>query len=437
MKRYRIVGAVAALLALAACGGGNGGTASTPSAATEPAGDITVLTNRTDIVDTVFADYKKTFEAKYPKVKVTFQAITDYEGEVRTRMNTKEYGDVLLIPNSITKDQLPTYFEPLGNLSDLKAKYRFATEQSFDGKDYGIAITGNAEGFVYNKKVWTAAGITEPPKTPADFITALKAIKDKTQAIPLYTNYKDAWPLTQWESLRGGVLADKDATNKLATDKAPWATGKEHFIIDSLLYDSVKAGLTEADPTTTDWETSKTLLGTGKVATMMLGSWALTQMQETATKGGADKADIGYLPFPNQVGGKFHAVMAGDYKNAININSKNKAAAKAWVTWFADESGYSTSQGGIPPLLTAAFPETLKDLAAVKTEYLELNPEPAGKEGLVNRIDKASEILISSDGKYRQRLVDSARGATSETKDAIFADLNKRWADAITTASLG
>ena len=387
-------------------------------------GEITVLTQRTDIVNTVFQDYKKKFEAKYPGTSVKFEAITDYEGEVRVRMNTKEYGDDLLIPNSVSTDQLANFFEPLGTVDELKDKYRFVrTEQTFDGKVYGLAITGNAQGYVFNKKVWTQAGITEPPKTPEEFLAALKAIKDKTGVIPLYTNYKDGWPLGQWEGARGVISGDPDAATKLAEDDAPWAAGKEHYVIDSLLYDAVKGGYTEPDPTTTNWEQSKGLLGTGKIATMMLGSWSIVQMQQAAT----NKDDIGYWPFPSQTGGKFHSVIGGDYKNGINRNSKNKATARAWIDWFTDESNYATDQGGVSPLKSAALPTTLDGLTAAKAELIELNPAPKGKEGLADKIGNAAEIALY-DGKYRQAIVDAARGAKKDSKDQLFADLNKKWA---------
>ncbi|MEO6714481.1 MAG: extracellular solute-binding protein [Mycobacteriales bacterium] len=400
-----------------------------PAAEATVEGDITVLTQRTDLVDTVFKDYKTKFEAKYPKVKVKFEAIKDYEGEVRIRMNTKKYGDVLLIPNSISKDQLPTYFEPLGAVDEMKSKYRFITEQAFEGKVYGLAITGNAQGFVYNKAVWKDARVTDVPKTPEEFISALKKIKEAGTSIPLYTNYKDGWPLTQWEGHRGSLTANPEAVNELATDDAPWAEGKEHFIIDSLLFDIVQNGLTEPDPTTTDWESSKKLIGTGKVATMPLGSWAIVQMQEAAT----NPADIGYLPFPVQKDGKFHSVAGGDYKNAINVNSEHKAAARAWLDWFADESNYAVDQGGLSPLLSAPFPKTLGDFEAAGVEYLEFTPEEAGSEGLVNNIDKVAEIGLF-DPKYRQELVDAARGAKKKSKEDIFADLNKKWAAARASA---
>ncbi len=413
--------AVALTLAVTGCGGDDENNSSG-----KISGDITVLTQRTDIVDTLFQEYKKTFEAKYPGTHVKFEAITDYEGEVRIRMNTEDYGDVLLIPNSVTADQLPSFFEPLGTVDELKNKYRFVTtEQNYDGKVYGIAITGNAMGFVYNKKIWQQAGITAPPKTPEEFLAALKSIKEKTGAIPLYTNYKDGWPLVQWETFRAGVSADPDAVTKLAQDDSPWAAGKEHYLIDSLLYDVVHQGLTEPDPTTTNWEGSKGQLAGGKVATMALGSWAIVQMQQAAT----DKAEIGYLPFPYQTDRKFHSIVAGDYKNAINVHSKNKATARAWVDWFADESGYAVHEGGISPVKDQKMPETLADFTAAGVEYLELNPPPAGKEGLENKISQAAEIGIL-DPPYRQRIVDAARGAKKESKEDIFKDLDKKWAEA-------
>lgn len=437
MRTAAMVAATTSLaLALAACSSsdnGDGGTSTEPTSgatagASEQAvaGDITVLTNRTDLVDTVFADYKTQFETMYPDVNVTFEAITDYEGEVATRMSTDDYGDVLLIPNSISPNDLPDFFEPLGSVEDLSKTYRFVgSEMTFDGTSYGIAITGNANGLVYNKKLWADAGVTDMPTTSEEFQTDLQMIADNSDAIPLYTNYADGWPLTQWETNRGGVTANANAVNELADTDTPWVEGSDHYVIDSLIFDAVAAGNTEPDPTTTNWEQSKADLGSGKIATMALGSWAIVQMQEAAD----DAANIGYMPFPAQVDGKFHSVISGDYKNAVNIHSKNKAAAKAWVMWFADESGYAADQGGISPRIDGPTPATLADFDTAGVEYIELTPAPAGKESLVSDIDSESEIGLLNP-EYRQKLVDAARGARDESKQQLFDDLNSRWAAA-------
>jgi ABC-type glycerol-3-phosphate transport system substrate-binding protein len=416
---------VVASAVLAACGSSSSG--STSASASGPSGTITVLTQRTDIVDSVFKNqYLPRFKQKYPNVDVKFQALTDYENEVRIRMNTKNYGDVLLIPNSVTPDQLPKFFEPLGTVDDLDKKYRFVkTPQTYQGKVYGLAITGNAQGILYNKKVFATAGITTLPKTPDEFIDDLKQVKAKTKAIPLYTNYAAGWPLTQWEGHRGEITGDPDASNKLVDDDAPWGPGKEHNVIDTLLYRVVHEGLIEADPTTTDWESSKPKLGTGEIATMVLGSWAIIQMQEKA----ADKADIGYMPFPVNVNGTQYSAVGPDYMNAININSEHKAAARAWIDWFTDESNYAFDQGGIPTLKSAELPAQYDDFTKAGVKFFELNPGAPGKEGLDKRIDAKAEIGLW-DPRYRQRIVDAARGQKKETLDQIFADLDSRWAKA-------
>ena len=80
----------------------------------EVKGSITVLTNRTDLADKVLPAYAAKFEAKYPGTKVTFEGVTNYEGDVTTQLSGGDYGDVLLIPNSVARDELSQFFEPLG-----------------------------------------------------------------------------------------------------------------------------------------------------------------------------------------------------------------------------------------------------------------------------------------------------------------------------------
>lgn len=425
-KKHIALGAaaVAATLMLAGCQSGAAPDDGTPS------GEITVLTQRTDLVDNVFQDYKKEFEAKYPDVTVNFEAITDYEGEIAIRLNTDEYGDVLPIPNSVTRDQLANYFEPLGSVEELSDDYLFLQEnQTFDDTVYGLAITGNAQGYVINKKVWEAAGITEAPTTPDEFLDALQAIKDNTDAIPLYTNYKDGWPLSQWTGQRGFGEFGGDYANHTTEIDAPWTEGEDYYTIDSILFDAVADGLTEEDPATTNWENSKTLIGSGEVGTMVLGSWAIVQMQDAAEAAGGSRDDIGYYPFPYQVDGVFHSAIGGDYKNAINVNSDHKAAARAWIDWFANESGYAASQGGISPVVGGDLPATLADFDTLGVEFVETVPAPAGEEALEAAIYNGAEIDIWGN-LYRQKLIDIARGAADGDKESYFAELNDKWAAA-------
>ena len=89
-RRARVLAAAAATTVLAltaACSGGGGGDGQANDDG-EPAGSITVLTWRTDLVqDGTFDEYVEQFKAAYPEVtEVKVEGITDYEGEVKTRM---------------------------------------------------------------------------------------------------------------------------------------------------------------------------------------------------------------------------------------------------------------------------------------------------------------------------------------------------------------
>ncbi|MBW9110531.1 ABC transporter substrate-binding protein [Microbacterium ureisolvens] len=414
-----------AAVAISGCAGGGAGDADNTIDG-EVKGDIKVVTWRTDLVeDGTFQKYADEFNKKYPDVNVTFEGITDYAGEMLTRMSTTNYGDVIGIP-AIKPEQYEQFLEPLGDTADFEDTYRFLPAASYDGTQYGIAWGGNANGVVYNKKVFDEAGVTALPTNEDEWLEALQQVKDNTDAIPLYTNYKDGWPLTQSFGNLGVVTDDADAPITMAEDPAPWTEGTDVYAIDSLLYDSVAAGLTEDDPLTTNWEQSKVDLGTGKIAAMTLGSWAISQMQAAAEDNGGSADDIGYMAFPANVDGTQLAVIGGDYNLAVSKHSKAKAAAWAWIQWVVEESGYTEAQGMISPVIDKPLPDNLAGFEEAGVELMEINPAPAGKEGLINNV--ADDAQIDLYGPiYRQKLIDIARGAADGDKESYFAELNERW----------
>jgi len=216
---------------------------------------------------------------------------------------------------------------------------------------------------------------------------------------------------------------------EMAADDAPWTEGTDQYKIDDLLFQTVEAGLSEADPTTTNWEESKNLLAQGKIGSMVLGSWAVSQMQDAAEAAGASRDDIGFWPMPWQVDGRFTSVTASDKVLGVSKNSDNKATAKAWVDWFTNESGYAESQRAIRPVKSDPEPDTLSHFSALDVQYLELAPDPVGKEALLTDIANEAEIDIFGN-TYRQKLIDTARGAADGDEDSFFSDLNDRWAAA-------
>ena len=89
-----------------------------------------------------------------------------------------------------------------------------------------------------------------------------------------------------------------------------------------------KPDLLEEDHANTEWESSKVWFGEGKIATMVMGSWAVSQFMEKAE----NPDDIGYMPVPiTAADGKVYAEEGPDYTLGVSANSKNQDLAKAYV----------------------------------------------------------------------------------------------------------
>lgn len=126
-------------VSLAACGGNGGGgevvDADVPSIDKinpddykDLKADIKILTNRTDIVDTVYKGYADQFTEKYPNITVTYEGITDYEESLTLRLTNGDWGDICFIPSTVEKSEMATYFTPMGDYETLNGIYNFVTE---------------------------------------------------------------------------------------------------------------------------------------------------------------------------------------------------------------------------------------------------------------------------------------------------------------------
>ena len=438
---------------LAGCGGSQNGGSQTAEGAesslpayneltvgtdyTDLKADLKFINHRTDLIDDgTFDAYVAEFQKMYPNITISYEGITDYANDMTTRLTSNDWGDICMIPTTIPLPELSDYFYPMCDLSAIENDYNFADNRAYNGKVYGIPSTGNAQGIVYNKAVFEAAGITELPKTPTEFLDALQKIKDyDSSIIPLYTNYAAGWTMTAWDAyIGGGATADADwmnvtmpQTHDAFAKGVP--TGDEEsgpYAVYNILYEAVKRGLTEADPTTTDWEGSKPMMNNGQIATMVLGSWAIVQMQDA----GENADDIGYMPFPITVNGTQYASAGADYCYGINANSSddNKIAAMLYIKWLSESSNFAYDQGGIPVLKSPDYPEPLAAFDGI--ELVPDNAAPTELADLATNVQRDAELTLNADETHVKRVVEAAING-DETLDDIVADWNAAWNDAV------
>ncbi len=399
--------------------------------------NIKLLTHRTDMLQddyagTPYKEYVAEFNKLYPNVKVDIEGVTDYSNDALTRLTSGDWGDIMMIP-SVDKGDLSNYFLSYGDIDTMDQQINYVSAWEYDGQVYGVPSTGNAQGIVYNKAVFKKAGITDLPKTPDDFIKDLQAIKDKTDAIPLYTNYAAGWTMGAWDAyIAGSATGDTKYMNQVLLHASnPFydpSDGTHAYNVYKILYDSVSRKLIEDDYTTTDWEGCKGMINNGKIGCMVLGSWSVSQMKAA----GSHPDDIGYMPFPITVNGKQYASAGPDYSFGINKDSsqENQEAAMAFVKFMAEKSGFSYNEGGLP--IAKDQNDRLPDLYSTFKDVTLVPDEPAvkGEEDLLNTLNSDSELMInSSDGTRVQAIVDHASKG-----DEKFDDIMKEWNDAWTKA---
>jgi len=378
--------------------------------------------------DGTISDLIAKFNELYPNIMVETEGITDYQEDALLRLSAGDWGDVMFIP-AVDKAELSTYFIPFGTVEEMSEYVNFADEWMYDNMCYGIGFMGNAQGILYNKKVFADAGITELPKTPDEFIAALQAIKDNTDAIPLYTNYAAGWTMGgQWDAFLGAITTSDETwlNQKFVHTAEPFkdnGDGTGAYALYKILYDAVEKGLIEDDYTTTDWEGCKPMINNGEIGWMVLGSWAIAQMKAA----GDHPDDIGYMPFPITVGGKQYATAGPDYSYAINANAseENQAAAMVFVKWMVEESGWCEIEGGYPISKTAPTSFVFEGVEVVRNI-----PALEGEEDFLNEMNAESELSFNAGGDAKvQRIVEAAFTGV-ETFDDIMADWTQVWNDA-------
>ncbi|MFM9331253.1 ABC transporter substrate-binding protein [Paenibacillus mesotrionivorans] len=426
--RKAIPGALVAVLTLslaAGCSGSsdNGKTAEsakpavtdTAKASEKPGsnikGKVTFLTNRTDMVDKEYKDYAKRFKEKYPNADIEFEAIRDYDKNVKVRIASADYPDILLVP-TIPNSDLPKYFAPLDDMG-LNEKIYFKDFKATSGKMYGIASGASTSGIVYNKKVFKDAGITAVPKTLDELYAAAEKLKAKG-IVPLASNFKDKWPLQSWVyDLPPVIAGSAQLGNDRIKTNTPYTLDNGYGKSMGILKTMYEKGFLEPDINSTNWEQSKKDVATGKFAMYFLGNWVINQIIEN----GAKSEDIGFFPMPYDNSGKTNAPLNPDWFYAVNKNSKNQETAKAFVKWMIEESGFDSFAGFIP-VLKDKQPELaqLTEFKASNPSFIEGVPDNDQAIATQNKAQIDPPAIVQ----------EFVLGKSQE----VFDKFNKQWADA-------
>lgn len=338
-RRIRLGGlagvAAAALLTVTACGGGGSSTAgqattpaaggsstagsssataqtSAPAATGQDASAFTVLSNAENT--TVPGELKKlaagacsTENAALPlSIQTVPQASLDQKLQLlagqgalpamfaagnapATTKTLVQAGDIANLQTELTK---------LGVINDVEPAV-ISTIKNLYGGFYVIPDEFNIEGIFYNKKIFSANGISVP--TTWDELTADAAKLQAKGIQPFSASGQQGWPITR---LISGYLyrsLGPDALNDIASGKAK-LTDPAYVKAAQAVADLGAKGYFGKGVESIDYNTSVNTFLTGKAAMLYMGTWVLANISDkTADTVGA--SNIGFMPFPSVTGG--------------------------------------------------------------------------------------------------------------------------------------
>lgn len=318
------------------------GTIGTGTVQADSAEKVTlkIMNYKTEIVDAL-KNLEADYEAEFPEVDLVIETVSanDYYTTLKSKLAAEDMPDIF---SNLGGADMDTWIEHMEDLSDEPWVENLADVVkpaiTKDGKLYGMPVSIEGYGFVYNKDLFAQAGITEVPTT----LTGLKEAVDKLNAagiVPFAASYS-VW----------GCLGKYGGNNAIA--KQP--EGGTVFVdalydgtatfVDNEVFDNyfdlldLEIQNTLSDPISTDYNTQVTLFASGEAAMVLRGTFIQLMCDEIDPE-----LNLGLMGLPLNDDAQLNEKIAVGASNywVINKNSEVKQEAKNFLNWLV------TSETGI------------------------------------------------------------------------------------------
>ena len=301
------------------------------------------------------------FMKKYPNIEVVFapSAPTEYNAVLDTKLKAGTAGDLITCRPFDKSLELfnAKHLESLNNLPGMNnfsevAKAAWSTD---DGKTtFCVPMASVIHGFLYNKAIFRELGLTEP-KTEAEFLATLQKVQASGKYSPLVMGTKD-----QWEAATMGY-------QNIGPTLWKGETGRKGLINGTQQYN--KGGFLQAFEALAKWRPylprgyqalaypdSQNLFAQGRGAIYPAGSWDIGTFRQMNPK-----LELGaFKPYPSPNLGASQCVINDHPDIAIGLNaaSKNKDAARTFLSWVASDEFaqlYANALPGFFPLANVSY----------------------------------------------------------------------------------
>lgn len=357
-----VASAAVATLTLASCGfsGGSGGSASGSSQLN------LMVASYSDNTKAEWQQIIKDFEAanKGITVNLDVESWTDITNVIKTRIQAGKQPDILNI-DAFAGFAADDLLYPAKDIVSAKTlddfQPAFNKNASIDGTQWGLPFIASARALFYNKDDFAKAGITDPPKTWADFeadAAKLKAAGVTPYGMPLGAEEAQA-ETAIWFYGAGGGYGD---AKTLTIDSAENVTGATE------MQKIINQGLTQANPGSTNRTPLMNVFIQGQLG-MQVGLPPIVGQ----IKDKNPSLKYGIAPIPTKDGSSFTLGVA-DHLMAFKNKTDKKDAIKKFLDYFYTPAVYTKwvgAEGFLPTTKSGA--DTMGSNADIKP-FLDLLP---------------------------------------------------------------
>ncbi|HEX4790008.1 MAG TPA: extracellular solute-binding protein [Actinospica sp.] len=281
------------------------------------------------------------------------------------------------------------------------------------GHLYAVPLFAGNRAVIYNKKIWSAAGVTSVPTSYAELTADLDRIKAKNTSSDFSAFY---FPGEYWY---GALQFVWDAGGQLATQSGGQWSG-------ALASAAAQQGLatwktfqnTYSAPASRDVDTKSpdqaALFAQGKAATILDTSLNTVLKDNPSLKG-----ELGTFPFPGHSAGTSQPVFLGGSDLAVAAKSRNEALAVQYlkvVTGVAVQKTDIVGLDGWTPISTQLISQTSASLSATSKAFA---------QAAVNSVATPATpgwATIESDASINQFFAAVATGSQSPAQAAASFD---------------
>lgn len=272
MKRNAIgaaaVMAAAVSLTLTACGSSGGSSTSTTGASSAPSGGGTASSIPAATISVIAADYGNgpssansgqkwwdavitAFNKQYPQIKVKVNVVnwTDVDNQITKQVQAGDPPDIAQASADWSGLQSQVYpaDQVLSPATQANLVQSFAKQGDIGSTQYGIPWIASSRALVYNKTLFSKAGISAAPTTWAEYQADAQKLKSAGVAIPACI------PLGKEEAQAEALIWELGNGGGFVDSSGKWTMNSQANVDTfNFLHSLLTAGLTEPNPATTD-----------------------------------------------------------------------------------------------------------------------------------------------------------------------------------------